>query len=174
MLLVNDDNPVPKSYVPELVDLDGRHKVAPVCLEPLTNMLTDCLKAGGEYSINNTYRSYREQQDILQTRIERYMEADPELSDSDAALKALAEVARPGTSEHQTGLCMDINGAGVESCPWLVEHCWEYGFILRFPEGKEDITGIVYEPWHFRYVGTKVSIPMRDNGLCLEEYLGAA
>ena len=174
VLLVNADNPLPKSYVPELVDLDGRHEVASVCLEPLKNMLTDCLKAGGEYSINNTYRSYAEQKDILQTRYERYLEADPELSDNDAWQKALAEVARPGTSEHQTGLCMDINGAGVESVPWLLEHCWEYGFILRFPEGKKDITGIVYEPWHFRYVGTRVSIPMRDSGLCLEEYLGAA
>lgn len=174
VLLVNEDNPVSRSYVPELVDLDEHHKVAPVCLEPLTNMLTDCLRAGGEYTINNTYRSYEEQQDILKTRIERYMEEDPELSDSEATLKALAEVARPGTSEHQTGLCMDINGAGVESVPWLLEHCWEYGFILRFPEGKKDITGIVYEPWHFRYVGTRVSIPMRDSGLCLEEYLGAA
>ena len=174
VLLVNADNPIPKSYVPELADLDGRHQVSPVCLEPLMNMLTDCLKAGDEYTINNTYRSYGTQQDILKTRIERYMEADEELSYDDASRKALAEVARPGTSEHQTGLCMDINGVGVESCPWLVEHCWEYGFILRFPEGKEDITGIVYEPWHFRYVGTRVSIPLRDSGLCLEEYLGAA
>ena len=174
VLLVNADNPIPKSYVPELADLDGRHQVSPVCLEPLKTMLTDCLKAGDEYTINNTYRSYGEQQDILETRIERYMEADEELSYDDASRKALAEVARPGTSEHQTGLCMDINGVRVESCPWLVEHCWEYGFILRFPEGKEDITGIVYEPWHFRYVGTRVSIPLRDSGLCLEEYLGAA
>ena len=174
VLLVNADNPIPKSYVPELADLDGHHQVSPVCLEALRTMLTDCLKAGDEYTINNTYRSYGAQQDILKTRIERYMEADEELSYDDASRKALAEVARPGTSEHQTGLCMDINGVGVESCPWLVEHCWEYGFILRFPEGKEDITGIVYEPWHFRYVGTRVSIPLRDSGLCLEEYLGAA
>ena len=174
VLLVNMDNPVPKSYVPELADLDGHHQVSPVCLEALRTMLTDCLKAGDEYTINNTYRSYGQQQDILKTRIERYMEADEELSYDDASRKALAEVARPGTSEHQTGLCMDINGVGVESCPWLMEHCWEYGFILRFPEGKEDITGIVYEPWHFRYVGTRVSIPLRDSGLCLEEYLGAA
>lgn len=174
VLLVNRDNPVPKDYDPGLVDLDGHHKVAAVCLEPLQTMLADCLKAGGEYTINNTYRSYEEQQDILETRFERYKEADPELTDAEATQKALAEVARPGTSEHQTGLSMDINGAGVESVPWLLEHCWEYGFILRFPEGKEGLTGIVYEPWHFRYVGTKVSIPMRDNGLCLEEYLGAA
>ncbi len=83
-------------------------------------------------------------------------------------------MALPGTSEHQLGLCADINGKGVDSVPWLVEHCWEYGFILRFPGEKSDITGIIYEPWHFRYVGTRVSIPMRDNGLCLEEYLGAA
>lgn len=174
VLLVNADNPIPKSFVPDLRDLDGRNQVAAVCLEPLRNMLSDCLKAGGEYSINNVYRSYEEQQDILDTRIQRYMEEDEELTQEEARAKALVEVARPGTSEHQTGLCMDINGAGVESVPWLLEHCWEYGFILRFPEGKRSITGIVYEPWHFRYVGTRVSIPMRDNGLCLEEYLGAA
>ena len=174
VLLVNGDNPVPADYVPELVALEGRHMVSRVCLEPLQRMLSDCLAAGGEYTINNTYRSYDEQKDILQTRFERYKEAYPKLTDSELTLKVLAEVCRPGTSEHQTGLGLDINGAGVECSPWLVEHCWEYGFILRFPEGKRDITGIVYEPWHFRYVGTRVSLPMRDNGLCLEEYLGAA
>ena len=57
---------------------------------------------------------------------------------------------------------------------WLHEHCWEYGFILRYPEGKSDITGITYEHWHYRYVGTEVSMAMKDSGLCLEEYLGAA
>lgn len=67
---------------------------------------------------------------------------------------------------------MDIVGSAMLT--WLHEHCWEYGFILRYPEGKEDITGIVYEHWHYRYVGTKVSMAMKDTGLTLEEYVGAA
>ena len=80
-------------------------------------------------------------------------------------------VALPGTSEHQLGLSADLTGK--EANEWLAEHCWEYGFILRYPEGKKDITGIINEPWHFRYVGTRVSLDMKDTGLCLEEYLGA-
>ena len=67
---------------------------------------------------------------------------------------------------------MDL--VGKEANEWLAQNCWEYGFILRYPEGKEEITGISNEPWHFRYVGTRVSLDMKDTGLCLEEYLGAA
>ncbi len=62
---------------------------------------------------------------------------------------------------------------GKEAIAWLTEHCWEYGFIVRYTEDKEEITGIIDEPWHFRYVGTEVSLDMKDSGLCLEEYLGA-
>ena len=86
--------------------------------------------------------------------------------------EALKTVSLPGTSEHQLGLAVDIEGE--EAHQWLEEHCWEYGFILRYPPEKEDITGISNEPWHFRYVGTDVSMDMKDSGLCLEEYLGAA
>lgn len=173
VILVNADNPVPKDYDPNLKTLEGKFQVSESCLEAMRKMLADCTAAGYKYTINNTYRSYDEQLDILDTRTERFMEEN-DLDYDEAREKALESVALPGTSEHQLGLSADINGNGVESVPWLVEHCWEYGFILRFPEGKSDITGIVYEPWHFRYVGTKVSLPMRDNGLCLEEYLGAA
>ncbi len=173
VLLVNADNPVPQSYQPNLVTLEGDFLVSESCLDAMRKMLGDCAAAGYQYSINNTYRGYDEQLDILDTRIERYME-EFELDYDEARKRVLKEVALPGTSEHQLGLSADINGKGEESVPWLVEHCWEYGFILRFPGDKSHITGIVNEPWHFRYVGTKVSLPMRDNGLCLEEYLGAA
>jgi D-alanyl-D-alanine carboxypeptidase len=84
--------------------------------------------------------------------------------------------ARPGHSEHQSGLCIDVNstdfsfGSTAEAA-WLEEHCAEYGFIIRFPEGKEDITGYEYEPWHIRYVGVETAQEITAQGLCLEEYL---
>ena len=85
--------------------------------------------------------------------------------------KALETVAVPGTSEHHLGLAVDL--LGEEAIAWFTKYCWDYGFILRYTEEKENITGIVDEPWHFRYVGTEVSLDLRDSGLCLEEYLGA-
>ena len=90
---------------------------------------------------------------------------------AEARAKALETVAIPNTSEHQLGLSVDLVGKSIND--WLAVHCWEYGFILRYPEGKQHITGITNEPWHFRYVGTAVSMDMKDSGLCLEEYLGA-
>jgi D-alanyl-D-alanine carboxypeptidase len=84
----------------------------------------------------------------------------------------LQSVAVPGTSEHHLGLAVDIIGKAAQD--WLSVHCWEYGFILRYTGDKAAITGIIDEPWHFRYVGTEVSMDMKGSGLCLEEYLGAA
>ena len=100
-----------------------------------------------------------------------------------AAAEELAadEVARPGTSEHQLGLAVDIISnahpelneawAETEEAKWLTENCAQYGFILRYPPDKSDITGIVWEPWHFRYVGEDAAAYIMENGLCLEEYL---
>ena len=97
--------------------------------------------------------------------------ADFDLDYKAARAKALQTVAYPGTSEHHLGLAVDL--LGDEAIAWLTEHCWEYGFIVRYRGEKAHITGIVNEPWHFRYVGTEVSLDMKDSGLCLEEYLGA-
>ena len=85
--------------------------------------------------------------------------------------------ARPGYSEHQSGLAIDVNNiddsfAGTPEAIWLAEHCHEYGFILRYPQGKQDITGYKYEPWHIRYVGTDLSYPIYESGLTVEEYFG--
>ncbi len=86
-------------------------------------------------------------------------------------------VAKPGTSEHQSGLAFDVtarhDSGGFEDTAqfrWLSENCWAYGFILRYPEGGEDITGIPYEPWHYRYVGTEIAREIQASGLTLEEY----
>jgi D-alanyl-D-alanine carboxypeptidase len=85
--------------------------------------------------------------------------------------------ARPGHSEHQTGLAIDINDAssnfnGTPAAKWIAAHCAEYGFIIRYPYGKQDKTGFMYEPWHVRYVGKDLAKKITDSGLCLEEYLG--
>ena len=87
--------------------------------------------------------------------------------------------ARPGFSEHQTGLAIDVNTiddsfAGTPEAIWLAEHCWEYGFIIRYPEGKQNITGYKYEPWHIRYVGSAISKQIHDAGtdITLEELFG--
>ena len=89
-------------------------------------------------------------------------------------------VARPGTSEHQAGLAVDIVDTNYQSLDeqqeetpvqlWLMEHCAEYGFILRYPSGKSDLTGVGYEPWHYRYVGEEAAREIMDQGVCLEEY----
>lgn len=102
---------------------------------------------------------------------------------SPAQKQAATEVAVPGTSEHQLGLAVDLVDASYQvldeaqaSTPaqqWLMEHCWEYGFILRYPAEKQDITGIIYEPWHYRYVGRDHAQSIRQSGQCLEEFLQA-
>ena len=86
-------------------------------------------------------------------------------------------VAIPGTSEHELGLAVDINAdkeqsSNEEVYNWLAENAWRYGFILRYPQGKEDITGIDYEPWHYRYVGKEVAKEIYEAGITLEEYVG--
>ena len=92
-------------------------------------------------------------------------------------------VAVPGTSEHQLGLALDIvdlNNQNLDTSQedtpvqkWLIEHSWEYGFILRYPNDKSEITGIIYEPWHYRYVGRDAAREIHERGVCLEEYLSA-
>ena len=93
----------------------------------------------------------------------------------DGKKKADIYSARPGYSEHQTGLCTDINTvdssfANTKEAKWLADNSYKYGFILRFPKGKEDITGYKYEPWHYRYVGEETAKIIYDEDLTLEEY----
>lgn len=168
VLLVNYRNPLPSDYNYDLVTYSGWTRVSAIALQPLRDMIADCKAAGDKVYVNCAYRSRDEQTEILETRTQEYM--DKGMGYGEAYAKTLETVSIPGYSEHHTGLAMDIVCEG----DWLLEHCWEYGFILRYPEDKKNITNIVYERWHFRYVGTAVSMAMKDTGLCLEEYLGAA
>ena len=170
VILVNALNPVPDYFDQNLVNVVDYHDVDERCYDALVQMLSDCSDAGIEYTFNSAYRTLKEQTMILELRTLEHMR-DFRLDFAEARAKALKTVAIPGTSEHHLGLAVDL--LGDEAIAWFTEHCWDYGFIVRYTEDKESITGIIDEPWHFRYVGTEVSLDMKDSGLCLEEYLGA-
>ena len=171
VILVNAAHPIPSYYTVNPVIVVDWHRVDQRCYEPLMQMLSDCSGAGIEYIFNCGYRTMQEQTDILEKRTQEHMK-EFDLDFDEARKKALETVAVPGTSEHQMGLAVDISGE--EANAWLAEHCWEYGFILRYTDEKQQITGFAGEAWHIRYVGREISMDMKDSGLCLEEYLGAA
>ena len=170
VILVNGLNPVPEWYILDAWTIADTHKVDSRCYDALLRMLDDCTAAGIEYEFNSGYRTLWEQTAILEYRTREHMKTYS-LDFREARDMALETVAVPSTSEHHLGLAVDL--LGEDAIAWFTEHCWDYGFIVRYTKEKETITGIVDEPWHFRYVGTEVSLDMKDSGLCLEEYLGA-
>ncbi len=170
IVLVNALNPVPDYYELEPVNVTGRFEVDRRCYDALVEMLEACTEAGNQYVFNSAYRTIKEQTEILELRTAEHM-VEYGLNYETAKQKALETVAVPGTSEHHLGLAVDL--LGKDAIAWLQEHCWDYGFILRYTEEKFPITGIIEEPWHFRYVGVEVAQDIRESGLCLEEYLGA-
>lgn len=163
VVMVNRWNPVPDDYEVNLVDFNG-WKVDASCHDALKKMLSDCPHS---YTITSAYRTEANQQAIWDKRMATHQANG--YSYSGALALTAAYVAVPGTSEHHLGLAVDISGP--EAQLWLEEHCWEYGFILRYLDGKSEATGIAYEKWHFRYVGTELAMELKDYGLCLEEYL---
>ena len=169
VVLVNKDNPIPDDWTWDTVEVEKDRPIQRIAAEPLRQMLADCRAAGNDCYLNSAYRTHKQQIQILELRTQEY--EDKGMTHEEAYEESLKTVALPGTSEHELGLSTDL--VGKEANEWLAVHCWEYGFILRYPADKEDITGITNEPWHFRYVGVEVAMDMKDTGLCLEEYLGA-
>jgi len=175
VVLVNRWFPVKDDYTVELVPLENNQSIDSICAEAVEQMMDACRADGVSPQITSGYRSYATQQQLFYSRVDKRVAEGMEYN------AAWGEVSRsvavPGTSEHHLGLALDISGASPSAdnqvYKWLAEHCWEYGFILRYLDGKSAITGIYYEPWHVRYVGTEVSLDMKESGLCLEEYLGA-
>ena len=141
-------------------------------VEPMREFVAAARAQGLSVYLSSGYRDYTLQTQLFNRKLgQGYSEED-----------AAKIVAKPGTSEHQTGLACDITDVyrdpkTIEECEntatyqWMSKHCQEYGFIVRFPDGKSDITGIMYEPWHFRYVGVEAATYIMENGLCLEEFL---
>ena len=181
LLLVNPWNKLPEGYTIELKKLSNGLQVDARIYDDLTAMLSDCRKAGLRPLVCSAYRSQEKQTKLYNNKIARLRAAG--YSREAAIREAGRWVAVPGTSEHQTGLAVDLVASSYQILDqkqertaeqkWLMEHCWEYGFILRYPSDKSTITGIGYEPWHYRYVGKETAKALRDSGLCLEEYLEA-
>lgn len=182
LTLVNEDNPLSEDFEPETAEADGGYLFDIRAVEPLRALLQAGREAGLDLVVTSGWRSWAYQEQLFEDKVERVM-AETGLERAEAEEIAADEVARPGKSEHQLGLAVDIisnahpdldeGWAETEEAKWLREHCAEYGFILRYPPDKSDITGIVWEPWHFRYVGEEAAVYIMENDLCLEEYLAA-
>lgn len=179
LLLVNPWNTLPADYTVELRRLANGLQVDARIYDDLAEMLGDCWAAGLHPVVCSAYRPYSTQQRLYRNKIARLRYAG--YTQEAAVQEAGRWVAVPGTSEHQTGMALDIVSYSYQLLEekqeetaeqkWLMEHCWEYGFILRYPKDKTDITGIGYEPWHYRYVGRENAAAIQQSGLCLEEYL---
>ena len=180
--LVNPWNFVPENYSVELKEINEYHQVAVIAYADLTEMMTDCENAGHQPVVCSSYRTQEYQEGLFERKVQRLLEEeDNDYTEAEARVVAAKSVAIPGTSEHQLGLALDIidnrnwnldeSQAKMPTQKWLMEHSWRYGWILRYPDGKSEITGIIYEPWHYRYVGREVAAEIHQLGVCLEEYL---
>jgi len=192
-ILVNKDHPVPggeffnpadlvqlnKELSSKLVTIKYKKtRGVKAAVDALKEMLEAAKEDGiGKWQISAGYRTWDDQVSMLNSKVRSYQKSHKDWSSSKARRAALRTVAEPGYSEHHLGLAFDINkkGAstfkGTKQSEWLNEHCWEYGFIIRYTEEKEKITGFEAEPWHIRYVGIEHALYMRDHDLCLEEYI---
>ena len=179
LILVNPWNEVPEDYEVKLTRLKNGQAVDSRCYPMLQQMMDDCRADGLNPYICASYRTMKKQKALFADKVRRVLlEGCPKDEAEDEAAKT---VARPGTSEHQLGLALDIVDADdpqletwQEDTPvqqWLMKNSWKYGFVLRYPPEKSSITGIIYEPWHYRYVGRQAAEEMYTRGLCLEEYL---
>lgn len=174
LVVVNRWNPLPDDYYVELIELENGQRVDSRIYPYLQEMFEDAREEGIYPFVREAYRTAWEQQNILSDRVQSYIEEG--YSIWRARRTAKEWVALPGTSEHQLGIAVDIN-ADKSKCKnedvylWLYENAYKYGFILRYPEEKQDITGTNYEPWHYRYVGVEAAQKIYEQGMCLEEYV---
>lgn len=179
LVLVNKWNELEDGYVPKLQDVGSGHKVDYRIADSLQEMIAGAKEAGYSIYILSSYRDLEKQVSLYEAEVEKWLYEG--LEQEEAEEKAATIVAYPGTSEHHLGLAVDLvssehvkldqDAEKTKGYQWLVAHCQEYGFILRYPNNTTDITGIIYEPWHFRYVGEEAAKEIMEQGITLEEYL---
>lgn len=174
LILVNRDNYLPADYQVELTKLSNGKSVDARIYPDLQRMFDDARKENVFPVVRDGYRTQKEQEQLMKDKIKAF-ELDG-YSESEAKELAREWVAVPGTSEHQMGIAIDINADNARSTnesvyEWLAKNSYKYGFILRYPADKVEITGIQFEPWHYRYVGEEAAEEIYLQGVCLEEYL---
>ena len=178
--LVNEGHPLDTAYVPaEMTEIESERSVDSRIADELKQMLSDAKDAGLSMYVASAYRSYEKQREVFNNTMQDWISQG--YSPLNAYDETKKSVAVPGTSEHATGLAVDIISSEYEELDdrqgdteeqkWLMEHCWEYGFILRYPPEKSDVTKIVYEPWHYRYVGKEAAKEITEQNITLEEYV---
>lgn len=179
LVLINEEHPLDTNYKPELAQIREGAFVDARIEADTTQMLEDAESEGLNMYIVSAYRDYETQREVFNTTMVDW------ISQGSSPLEAYEEtkksVAVPGTSEHASGLALDITSAqygelddkqaDTEEAKWLAANCWKYGFILRYPPEKSGVTGIIFEPWHYRYIGKEVAKEIMENDLTLEEYL---
>ena len=178
LILVNKQHPIPENYEFPFGEINDTMKCDERVLSPLKSMLKAAANEGINLAICSPYRDDERQEGLFKRKINNYLEAG--LSYMDAYNVTSQAVTVPGSSEHQIGLAFDIvcgsyynldEGFGdTEAGKWLADNSYKYGFVVRYLKGKENITGIEYEPWHFRYVGVDAATIMYNEDLCLEEF----
>ena len=179
LLLVNSENKISEDYNIELEKIETNQYVDIRIAKNLRNMLNAARKLGLDPIICSSYRTMEKQTELYNKKVKEYIKRG--YGNKKAKQIAAKWVAIPGNSEHQTGLAVDIvskkyqilneRQADTETQQWLMENCYDYGFILRYPKEKNNITKITYEPWHYRYVGRENAKKIKENNLCLEEYI---
>lgn len=167
-IVLSKDNPVPEDWEVFPVLFEDDWSIDVRCYTELLQMLADCRAEGIKCGINSAYRSTQEQQEIWDNRVISYQKAG--MTEEAAVKKVRREVATPGYSEHQLGFAVDIDG--FQAHAWMAKNSWRYGFIQRYPQNKQAVTGTIYEPWHFRFVGKELAKELYESGLCMEEYFG--
>ena len=179
LTLVNFENTIPKDWKVDLVQLNNGQSVDRRIYDDLIAMLQAAKSEGLNPLICSSYRTNEKQEQLYQNKVSEYLSQG--YSKVEASDKAAFWVARPGTSEHQLGLAVDIvstknqrldrSQENTVEQQWLIQNSWKYGFVLRYPTNKNSITGVGYEPWHYRFVGKEHAKKITEQGVCLEEYL---
>lgn len=179
LTLVNNENPIKTTKEIKTVKVGNNQYVDERIETQLKKMLADAKAAGVKPLICSSYRTEEKQKSLFDNKVKKNKNSG--MDDDEAVQEAAGWVAYPGTSEHQLGLAVDIVDLDHQSLDssqektaatkWLMENCQNYGFILRYPTEKSEITGVNYEPWHYRYVGEDVAKEIMKREICLEEYL---
>lgn len=179
LTLVNFENTIPKDWKVDLVQLNNGQSVDRRIYDDLIAMLQAAKSEGLNPLICSSYRTNEKQERLYQNKVSEYLSQG--YSKVEASDKAAFWVARPGTSEHQLGLAVDIvstknqrldrSQENTVEQQWLIQNSWKYGFVLRYPTNKNSIRGVGYEPWHYRYVGKEHAKKINELGVCLEGYV---